>query len=202
VRKKQSWQDCVSSLKKSDPCSASSCSQFLWINLCETWLPALKPLIPIGKFKRSKMKQVCAISNSRFACCASTHFLWTKLCASEHIACDVIDFKGKSYYAQFLINMFWRATAMTLHTNCGKRCEQTLGAISKFLISFKEPLHAQFLGKHGQPPVPDRQTWQIGHPVKLAGIVHPSLPILMHPAFCTNFVEKIVSKDLDQYQSH
>jgi hypothetical protein len=56
-------------------------------------------LIPIGKLKRLKMMQSCAISKHLSANDVSAHFLWTKLCASERSEMQDIDFKEKSHQA-------------------------------------------------------------------------------------------------------
>ena len=80
-----------------------------------------------------------------------------------------------------------------------------MGADPKYLISLEEPLQAQYLGKPGQSPlralpgpcqsVPDLADRLSGAACWYSATLRCRR--LMQLAFYTNFVEKIVSKDID-----
>ena len=131
---------------------------------------------------------------------ASAQFLWTKLCASAHSSTEALDSKGKTLRDHFLGTEEDSRCRPTLHTNCGKQCAQAQREKPKRLNSKGICLHAQNLGMPGRARAGIvRSLSRIGKQAKHEADHRPLSPLLQR--FFTNFVEKIVSKDIDPDQS-
>jgi hypothetical protein len=131
---------------------------------------------------------------------ASAQFLWTKLCASAHNGTEALDSKGKSPGALFLGTEDDRQCRPTLHTNCGKQCAQAQRERPKHLNSKGICLHAQNLGMPGRARAGIvRSLSRTGKQARHEAGHQPLHPLPQR--FFTNFVEKIVSKDIDPDQS-
>jgi hypothetical protein len=61
-----------------------TCPQFLWINLCGIPFPNGKLLILLKEILAMKFVAEPGLRNFPTAQPVSSHFLWTKLCASAH----------------------------------------------------------------------------------------------------------------------
>jgi hypothetical protein len=68
-----------------------TCPQFLWINLCEKAFPHDKSLIFIKEISPMKILAASQAAFAAPALPASSHFLWTKLCASAQSSTKPLD---------------------------------------------------------------------------------------------------------------
>jgi hypothetical protein len=70
---------------------AGTCPQFLWINLCGIAPPQSKSLIFIKKIPSMKILAAWRRPFADPAQLVSSHFLWTKLCASTRSGAKPLD---------------------------------------------------------------------------------------------------------------
>jgi hypothetical protein len=70
---------------------AATCPQFLWINLCGIAFPQSKSLIFIREIFPMKISAAWGRAFADPAQRVSSHFLWTKLCASARSGAKPLD---------------------------------------------------------------------------------------------------------------